>query len=69
MIIKYFQSGAFKSEVVPVTIKQKKGPDVIVSEDEEFKKVSFDKLPQLKPVFVKEGGVERLSFLLSSLQV
>ena len=31
-------------------------PDVIVEEDEEFKKVNFDKFSQLKPVFQREGG-------------
>jgi len=28
---------------------------VIVSEDEEYKKVNFEKLPSLKPAFAKEG--------------
>ena len=30
--------------------------DVIIEEDEEFKKVNFDKFNQLKPVFQREGG-------------
>lgn len=45
----------FKSEVVPVTVKPKKGPEVVVSEDEEYKKVDFSKLPTLRPAFQKEG--------------
>lgn len=49
-------AGKFKEEVVPVTVKTKKG-DVIVSEDEEYKNVSFDKIPALKPVFAKDGTV------------
>lgn len=49
-------AGKFKDEVVPVTVKTKKG-DVVVSEDEEFKNVSFDKIPALKPVFAKDGTV------------
>ena len=32
-------------------------PDVIFSEDEEYKKVSFDKFAKLKPVFQKENGM------------
>ncbi len=49
-------AGKFKEEVVPVTVKTKKG-DVIVSEDEEYKNVSFEKIPGLKPVFQKDGTV------------
>lgn len=49
-------AGKFKEEVVPVTVKTKKG-DVVVSEDEEYKNVSFDKIPALKPVFAKDGTV------------
>ncbi|MBK9763602.1 MAG: acetyl-CoA C-acyltransferase [Flavobacteriales bacterium] len=51
-----WKDGKFKNEVVPVTVKGRKG-DVIVSEDEEYKNVNFDKLKALKPVFTKEGSV------------
>ncbi|MBK7941159.1 MAG: acetyl-CoA C-acyltransferase [Flavobacteriales bacterium] len=49
-------AGKFKEEVVPVTVKGRKG-DLVVSEDEEYKNVSFDKIPGLKPVFQKDGTV------------
>jgi acetyl-CoA C-acetyltransferase len=49
-------AGKFKDEVVPVTVKTRKG-DVVVSEDEEYKNVNFDKVPALKPVFQKDGTV------------
>ena len=49
-------AGKFKDEVVPVTVKGRKG-DVVVSEDEEYKNVNFDKVPGLKPVFQKDGTV------------
>ncbi len=49
-------AGKFKDEVIPVTVKTKKG-DVVVAEDEEYKNVSFDKIPALKPVFAKDGTV------------
>ena len=49
-------AGKFKEEVVPVTVKTKKG-DVEFAEDEEYKSVNFEKIPTLKPVFVKEGTV------------
>ncbi len=49
-------AGKFADEVVPVTVKTRKG-DVIVDQDEEYKNVSFDKVPTLKPVFKKDGTV------------
>ncbi len=49
-------AGKFKDEVVPVTVKGRKG-DMVVAEDEEYKNVSFDKIPALKPVFSKDGTV------------
>ncbi|HQV74480.1 MAG TPA: acetyl-CoA C-acyltransferase [Flavobacteriales bacterium] len=51
-----WKAGKFANEVVPVTVKGRKG-DVVVSEDEEYKNVNFDKLKALKPVFTKEGSV------------
>jgi len=50
------KAGHFKNEIVPVTIKGRKG-DVVVDTDEEPSKVSFDKIPTLKPVFKKDGTV------------
>ncbi len=49
-------AGKFKEEVVPVIVQTRKG-DVVVSEDEEYKNVNFDKVPALKPVFTKDGTV------------
>ncbi|HEX2617123.1 MAG TPA: acetyl-CoA C-acyltransferase [Flavobacteriales bacterium] len=49
-------AGKFKDEVVPVTVKTRKG-EVVFAEDEEFKAVSFDKIPALKPAFTKDGTV------------
>lgn len=51
------QKGLFKDEIVPVVMKGKKGEDVVVAEDEEPKKVNFEKVPTLKPVFLKDGTV------------
>lgn len=49
-------SGQFASEIVPVEVSGRKGP-VMVSEDEEYKNVFFDKIPTLKPAFTKTGTV------------
>ena len=52
-----WEENRFKDEVVPVEIPQRKGPPKIMSEDEEYKNVDFDKVPKLKPVFSADGTV------------
>lgn len=54
---KAWKSGKFKEEIVPVKVPQRKKDPIIISEDEEYKNVNFDKLKQLSPVFQKEGTV------------
>ena len=49
-------AGKFKEEIVPVEIVTKKGT-VLITEDEEYKNVNFEKIPGLKPVFQKDGTV------------
>lgn len=47
-----WQNKAFQDELVSVNVAQKKGkPDLVVSEDEEYKRVNFDKFKTLKTVF------------------
>ncbi len=41
--------------MIPVTLKQK-NKEVKVAEDEEYKRVNFEKMPSLKTVFQKENG-------------
>ena len=48
--------GAFAEEVTPVTVKGR-GGDTVVSEDEQPGKARPDKIPTLKPAFVKDGTV------------
>ncbi|MBL0913010.1 MAG: acetyl-CoA C-acyltransferase [Bacteroidia bacterium] len=50
-------AGKFSEEIVPVGVPQRKGDDLLISEDEEYKQVKFDKIPELRPVFQKEGTV------------
>lgn len=54
---KAWESGKFKEEIVSVKVPQRKKDPIIISEDEEYKNVNFDKLKQLSPVFQKEGTV------------
>ncbi|HEX5100445.1 MAG TPA: thiolase family protein, partial [Polyangiaceae bacterium] len=49
--------GAFQAEIVPVPIPQKKGPDVLVSVDEEPGRGDPQKLPALKPAFDPQGTI------------
>lgn len=49
--------GKFKDEVIPVSVPQRRGEPIVVSEDEEFKNVKLEKIPNLRPAFTKEGTV------------
>ncbi|SDE80272.1 acetyl-CoA C-acetyltransferase [Pricia antarctica] len=52
-----WKNGKFDNEVVPVEVPQRRGEPVVVSEDEEFKNVKIDKIPDLRPAFSKDGTV------------
>lgn len=48
-------AGKFNEEIVPVEIPQRKGDPILMKEDEEYKNVRFDKIPELKAAFSKDG--------------
>jgi len=50
-------AGKFAEEIIPVAVPQRKGDALLISEDEEYKQVKFDKIPELRPVFQKDGTV------------
>jgi acetyl-CoA C-acetyltransferase len=50
------QAGKKKDEIVPVTIESR-GKTTVVSDDEEYTKVQFEKFAGLKAAFTKEGTV------------
>jgi acetyl-CoA C-acetyltransferase len=50
------KEGRFKEEIVPITVKDRKG-ELLVEEDEEPKRVQLDKMASLRPAFSKEGTV------------
>ncbi len=52
-----WNEGKFANEVIPVEIPQRKGDPVIVNKDDEPFNVKFDKIPELRPAFSKEGTV------------
>jgi acetyl-CoA C-acetyltransferase len=52
-----WNNGHFKNEIVPVSIPQRKGDPLVIDKDEEPWNVKFDKIPELRPAFTKEGTV------------
>jgi acetyl-CoA C-acetyltransferase len=52
-----WSAGRFDDEVVPVELPQRKGNPVLFARDEEPFNVKFDKIPELKPSFQKDGTV------------
>lgn len=50
-------AGNMANEITPVSIPQRKGDPIIMTEDEEFRRVNFDKIPGLRPAFNKDGTV------------
>ena len=53
-------SGAFESEIAPVTVKTRKD-EITMSEDEGPGKANIDKIPTLRPAFRKDGTVTAAS--------
>ena len=54
------ESGAFATEITPVTVSTRAG-DTVISIDEGPGRVKLDKIPQLKPAFKKDGTITAAS--------
>ena len=52
-----WNEGRFDNEIVPVEIPQRKGEPLKFAKDEEPFNVKFEKIPELKPAFQKDGTV------------
>ncbi|QHL88246.1 acetyl-CoA C-acyltransferase [Nibribacter ruber] len=50
------KAGKFKDEIVPVAVPQKKGEALVFDTDEHPRLSPIEKLAELKPAFIKEGG-------------
>lgn len=48
-------TGAFTREIVPVSVPRRKGPPLLVTEDEEPNRVDLSKMRELKPAFQEDG--------------
>jgi len=51
------KKGYFAKEIVPVAVPQRRGEPKMITEDEEYTRVNFDKVPKLRPAFTKDGTV------------
>ncbi|MFC1785910.1 thiolase family protein [Candidatus Neomarinimicrobiota bacterium] len=51
------KNGSFDAEITPVEIPQRKGGPIIANQDEEPDRTNFDKIPQLRPAFDKDGTI------------
>jgi acetyl-CoA C-acetyltransferase len=51
------KGGKFKAEIVPVTIAQKRGPELKVDEDEEPKRGKIERIGALRPAFKEKGCI------------
>jgi acetyl-CoA C-acetyltransferase len=52
-----WEAGAFDAEIVPVSIPQRNGDPILFAKDEEPFNVKFEKIPGLKPAFIKDGTI------------
>jgi len=50
-----WKNGEYKDEVVPVSVKQKRGADIVIAEDEEYKRLVKEKVSTLPAAFIKDG--------------
>jgi len=51
------QNGLFAPEIVPISAPQRKGARLLLTEDEEYKRVEFEKISNLRPAFTPDGTV------------
>ena len=54
---KAWKENKFSNEIINVEVPQRRGDNLIINEDEEYQKVKIDKIPNLRPVFDKEGTI------------
>ena len=53
---KAIEEGLLKDEIIPVTVKTRKG-EVVVEDDEQPHAANIEKIPTLRPAFAKDGTV------------
>ena len=53
--IKSSKSDLFTNEIIPIHYEDKRGNKIEIKNDEQISKMSFEKIPKLKPAFTKDG--------------
>ena len=56
-----YEAGYFADEIAPVEIPQRRGDAVVVSDDDEYKKIRYEKVPTVRPAFKKDGTVTAIN--------
>lgn len=56
-----YDNGWFNDELAPVEIPQRKGDPVVVSDDDEYKKIRMDKVATVRPAFEKDGTITAIN--------
>ncbi len=54
---KAWEENKFSREIAPVSVPQRRGDDVVIDHDEEYKNVKMEKIPTLRTVFKKDGTI------------
>ena len=54
---KAIEKNIFKNEIVPISLTDRKGNNILIEEDEEPNKAKLEKISQLKSAFIKEGTI------------
>lgn len=52
-----YEKGYFAEELVTVEVPQRRKAPLLVTEDEEYKKIIYSKVPKLRPAFDKNGTI------------
>jgi len=54
---KAYEEGHFAAELVAVEVPQRRKAPIVVTEDDEYKKIIYSKVPKLRPAFEKDGTI------------
>jgi len=56
-----YEAGLFADELVSVEVPQRRGEPVIVSDDDEYKKIKYEKVATVRSAFIKDGTVTAIN--------
>ncbi len=56
-----YEAGHFADELIAVEVPQRRGDAVVVSDDDEYKKINYDKVATVRSAFKKDGTVTAIN--------